>query len=66
MNYRQFRRKGYFIGSGAVESANKYVMQQRLKQAGMKWNMEGAAAVIHLRQRIYENRWDLSWGRRAG
>ena len=58
MQYDTFRSKGYFIGSGAVESANKYLVQARLKQAGMKWRIEGAEAMIYLRQKIYENNWE--------
>lgn len=65
MRYERFRRKGYFIGSGAVESANKYLVQARCKQAGMKWTINGAAAVIKLREKIYEDTWDDYWRRRA-
>ena len=58
MKYAEFREKGYFIGSGAVESANKYLVQARLKQAGMKWLTQGASAMIHLREKIYEDNWE--------
>jgi len=61
MRYAEFRRKGYFIGSGAIESANKYLVQARLKQAGMKWTMHGASAVIKLREKLYEGTWDSAW-----
>ncbi len=57
MKYAEFREKGYFIGSGCVESANKYLVQSRLKQAGMKWRIEGAGAMIYLREKIYEDNW---------
>jgi hypothetical protein len=65
MRYAEFRRKGYFIGSGAVESANKYLVQARLKQAGMKWTIPGAAAVIRLREMLYKDSWQASWSRQA-
>ena len=65
MKYAEFRENGYFIGSGAVESANKYLVQQRLKQAGMKWTIEGASAVIKLREKIYEKSWVDTWGKKA-
>ena len=32
MKYKEFREKDYFLGSGAIESANKYVIQARLKK----------------------------------
>jgi hypothetical protein len=41
MRYKEFRDKGYFIGSGSIESANKYLVLKRLKQSGMKWCIEG-------------------------
>ena len=37
MRYAEFRALGYPIGSGIVESANKLVVEARLKGAGMHW-----------------------------
>ncbi len=37
MQYPRYQREGWSIGSGMVESANKTVMQARLKGAGMHW-----------------------------
>lgn len=65
MRYPHFRRMGFFIGSGAVESAHKYLVQSRLKQAGMKWTIDGASAIIRLRQMLYDGSWDQQWGRSA-
>ena len=64
MRYANFRRAGYFIGSGAIESANKYLVQARLKQAGMKWTKKGAEAILMLRQKIYEKTWGNVWDNR--
>ncbi len=36
IRYARFRAQGYPIGSGSVESANKLVVQSRMKQAGMR------------------------------
>ena len=47
--YARARRAGMFIGSGVVESANSYVLQQRMKRAGMHWGPNGANAVAALR-----------------
>ena len=33
-SYKQHKEKGLCIGSGAIESANKYVMQRRIKLPG--------------------------------
>jgi hypothetical protein len=37
MQYPRFRQQGWPIGSGMVESANKLVVQARLKGPGMHW-----------------------------
>jgi len=49
MRYRFFRQAGFPIGSGSVESACKVVVQQRMKQAGMRWSRPGAQAMLALR-----------------
>ena len=49
MRYRTYRELGLPIGSGAVESAAKHLVQQRMKRAGMRWSDLGARAILHLR-----------------
>ena len=58
MNYPEYRKRGYFVGSGAVESANKTIVQQRLKRAGMRWSVCGAQAMLTLRAKDESGRWD--------
>jgi len=57
MRYAQFRQAGLPIGSGAVESACKVVVQARLKQAGMRWSRTGAQAMLALRCALLSERW---------
>lgn len=57
MNYNKYKELGYFIGSGAIESAHKHVIQQRLKLAGMRWSREGAQYISTLRATSKSNRW---------
>src|SRR5208337_3006836 len=45
MEYPEYLAHGWCIGSGAVESACKTVVGQRLKLAGMRWGEDGANAV---------------------
>ena len=52
MRYHLFRKAGYPIGSGTVESACKHVVQQRLKQSGMRWSRLGAQAMLALRSTL--------------
>lgn len=49
MNYRRFREKGWPIGSGAIESAHKHVIQKRMKMSGMRWSPENAQRMATLR-----------------
>lgn len=63
MRYDKYREKGWYIGSGPVESANKYIVNQRLKQSGMKWSKTCANAILWARCKYYENEWDEFWKR---
>ena len=49
MKYRLFRESGFPIGSGAVESAHRHVLQCRMKRAGQRWNLQNARRMAHLR-----------------
>jgi len=57
IDYAAYLREGYFIGSGAIESGNKSVLQQRLKQAGMRWNVPTAQNLLTLRAKYKSNLW---------
>jgi hypothetical protein len=49
LRYHWARDQNLPIGSGAVESAARHIVQQRLKQSGMRWSDPGAQAVLNLR-----------------
>lgn len=49
VDYPFYKEKGYFIGSGAIESGNKIVLQERLKRAGMRWGTFSAQAMLTLK-----------------
>ena len=57
IEYAQYEKKGYFIGSGAIESGNKLILQDRLKRAGMRWNTETAQAMLTLKTKAESNIW---------
>ena len=61
MRYDEYKENGYHIGSGTVESACKHVVGQRLKQAGMKWSVEGADAILQLRILWKNGEWSRFW-----
>jgi hypothetical protein len=58
VNYPEYLAKGYFIGSGAIESANRTVLQGRLKLPGMRWNVETAQNVVTLMAKQKSNLWE--------
>jgi len=58
INYLQYRNKGYYIGSGMIESGNKIVVQKRMKQAGMRWGIAGAQYMAVLRAKHESNNWN--------
>jgi hypothetical protein len=57
IDYAAYLKKNYFIGSGAIESGNKLILQDRLKRAGMRWNTATAQAVLTLRSKAESNIW---------
>jgi hypothetical protein len=57
IDYAHYIKEGLFIGSGAVESGNKSVLQQRLKQAGMRWNTQSAQCLLSLRAKYKSKLW---------
>jgi hypothetical protein len=63
--YPEYEAEGWYIGSGAVESACKTVVGQRLKLAGMRWGEDGADALCHLRAlyRSEKGQWEAFWNR---
>lgn len=65
MDYPTYEANGWYIGSGAVESACKTVVGQRMKGSGMRWSEAGAHAVCHVRAlyRSEPSQWTAFWQR---
>ncbi|SRR6266566_3661631 len=61
MQYPAFQAAGWPIGSGCVESANKVVVEARLKGAGMHWRPENVNPMLVLRNAVCNERWDETW-----
>jgi hypothetical protein len=49
IDYAKFKELGLPIGSGLVESACKWLIQQRFKGVGMRWSENGFNHLLHLR-----------------
>ena len=56
--YGQFRREGLPLGSGAVESAIRRVINLRLKGPGLMWLEENAEGALVLRAAAVTGRWE--------
>jgi len=61
MEYQAFVGEGWPIGSGLVESANKLVVEARLKGAGMHWARASVNPMLSLRNAVCNDRWDEAW-----
>jgi hypothetical protein len=61
MQYPDSQRAGWPIGSGMVESANKVVVQARLKGAGMHWAPAHVNPMLALRTAACNERWEEAW-----
>ena len=58
LDYEKFKELGLPIGSGMVESACKWLIQQRFKGVGMRWSEEGFNHLLHLRLAWVNGRFD--------
>ena len=58
LSYRHFRTIGIPLGSGAIESTIRRVINQRLKGNGLSWYRENAEAMLQLRAQVVSKRWN--------
>ena len=49
------------IGLGEIESAHRYVIQERLKLSGCWWKLENALAMLALRVLRANGDWNSYW-----
>lgn len=59
MNYPEYKKQGLFVGSGAMESANIYMMQDRMKLSGMKWNVKNGRHMLSLKSHLSSRTWNV-------
>jgi hypothetical protein len=60
IDYAEYKRRGYYIGSGPIESGNKTVVQKRCKQAGMRWDEAHAQEMVTLKAKEESGNWGAS------
>lgn len=59
INYKQLKALNLPIGSGAVESAIRRIVNLRLKRPCIFWCKESAEAILMLRSYYKAGRWNL-------
>ena len=57
LNYATYRRRGLPLGSGAIESAIRRVINLRMKGNSIFWKEENAEAMLALRGLVLSGRW---------
>jgi hypothetical protein len=57
----QFIQQGWPIGSGMVESANKDVVEARLKGTGMHWQATHVNPMLAIPNILCSDRWETAW-----
>jgi hypothetical protein len=57
MQYDQYLAAGYPIGSGVAEGACRHLVKDRMEQTGMRWVVEGAQSLLHLRALYLNGDW---------
>ena len=62
-HYRQFRRGGYPLGSGGIESSNKFICHVRLKRSGAWWYEINSNQMLALRCAKYNGTFDQVFAR---
>ena len=58
LQYPTFRKLGLPLGSGAIESSIRRVINLRLKNNGMFWRVKHAEEMLQVRAQVISKRWD--------
>jgi hypothetical protein len=61
MRYGDYIAAGYPIGSGAVESACRHLVKDRMEGSGMRWTVAGAEGVLKIRAVHLNGDWTPFW-----
>jgi len=49
MDYAEYLRQGWPIGTGVVEGTCRHLVKDRMELSGMRWTVSGAGALLALR-----------------
>lgn len=57
MRYDEYLRRGYPIASGVIEGACRHLVKDRMERSGMRWTLEGARNMLHVRAAFQSDHW---------
>ena len=63
LDYATYRRRGLPLGSGAIESTIRRVINLRMKGNSIFWNEENAEAMLVLRGLVLSGRWKTTFAK---
>lgn len=58
MKYDEYLRIGYPICSGVIEGACRHLVKDRMERSGMRWTLEGARSMLHVRAVYQSDYWN--------
>ncbi|MCP4499318.1 MAG: hypothetical protein GY822_05045 [Deltaproteobacteria bacterium] len=59
--YKDYAEKGFPVGSGEIESAQRYIPQDRLKNPGACWHPDTVNPMLALRVLRQSGWWNDFW-----
>ena len=63
LDYESALARNLPIGSGEIESAHRYIVQQRLKRPGAWWRLANAEHMLALRLNRANRQWEAYWAK---
>lgn len=58
MKYDEYLEKGYPIASGVIEGGCRHLVKDRMERTGMRWQIDGAQAMLNTRTAYINDEWD--------
>ena len=58
MKYDEYLKQGYPIASGVIEGGCRHLVKDRMERTGMRWQIDGAQAMLNTRTAYINGEWD--------
>jgi hypothetical protein len=57
MRYDEYLAAGYPVATGVIEGACRHLVKDRMERSGMRWTLEGARNMLHVRATFQSDYW---------